>query len=69
MDHLGNIYSASTVSSDEQQTNKGVTEADGIIHRRVSVTLPKEEMGTDPSFLENTLKELLNKNQEEGDFN
>ncbi|KAB1268531.1 Spermatogenesis-associated protein 1 [Camelus dromedarius] len=68
MDHLGNIYSASsTVSLDGRQTNNGV--ADGIIHRPVSVTLSKEEHGTDPSFLENTLKELLNKNQKEGDFN
>ncbi|XP_006206001.2 spermatogenesis-associated protein 1 isoform X2 [Vicugna pacos] len=64
MDHLGNIYSASsTVSLDGRQTNNGV--ADGISHRPVSVTLPKEEHGTDPSFLENTLKELLNKNQKE----
>lgn len=69
MDHLGNIYSASTVSLDERQTNTGVAEADGIIHRPVSVTLVKEEPGTDPSFLVNTLKELLNKNREEGDFN
>uniref|UniRef100_A0A8D1DKT9 Spermatogenesis-associated protein 1 C-terminal domain-containing protein n=1 Tax=Sus scrofa TaxID=9823 RepID=A0A8D1DKT9_PIG len=60
MDHLGNIYSASsTVSLDGHQINNGVTEADGIIH---SITLSKEEPGTDPSFLENTLKELLNKN-------
>ncbi|VFV27600.1 Hypothetical predicted protein [Lynx pardinus] len=65
MDHLGNIYSASTVSLDERQTNTGVAEADGIIHRPVSVTLVKEEPGTDPSFLVNTLKELLNKNREE----
>ncbi|KAM8951419.1 spermatogenesis-associated protein 1 isoform 2-T5 [Lycaon pictus] len=66
MDHLGNIYSASTVSLDGRQTNNGVAEADGIIHRPLSVTLLKEEPGTDPSFLVNTLKELLNKNQEEG---
>lgn len=68
MDHLGNFYSASTFSLDERQTKNGVAEADGIIHRPVSVTLSKEEPGTDPSFLENTLKELLNKNQE-GDCN
>uniref|UniRef100_A0A8C0SBR3 Spermatosis associated 1 n=1 Tax=Canis lupus familiaris TaxID=9615 RepID=A0A8C0SBR3_CANLF len=66
MDHLGNIYSASTVSLDGRQTNNGVAKADGIIHRPLSVTLLKEEPGTDPSFLVNTLKELLNKNQEEG---
>lgn len=69
MDHLGNIYSASTVALDGRQTNNGVAEADGIIHRPLRVTLLKEEPGTDPSFLVNTLKELLNKNQEEGDFN
>ncbi|KAL2772282.1 spermatogenesis-associated protein 1 isoform 2, partial [Daubentonia madagascariensis] len=66
MDHLGNVYSASTtVTLDERQSNNGVTEADGTIHRPVSVTLSKEEPGRDPSLLENTLKELLNKNQEE----
>ncbi|ELR62459.1 Spermatogenesis-associated protein 1, partial [Bos mutus] len=66
MDHLGNIYSASAaVSLDEQQTNNGVAEPDGIIHRPRSVTLSKEEPGTDPSVLENALKELLDKNQEE----
>ncbi|XP_036091534.1 spermatogenesis-associated protein 1 isoform X1 [Rousettus aegyptiacus] len=64
MDHLGNFYSTSTVSLDERQTKNGVAETDGIIHRPVSVTLSKEESGTDPSFLENTLKELLIKNQE-----
>uniref|UniRef100_A0A8C3VQT5 Spermatosis associated 1 n=1 Tax=Catagonus wagneri TaxID=51154 RepID=A0A8C3VQT5_9CETA len=63
VDHLGNIYSASsTVSLDGRQINNGVAEADGIIH---SITLSKEEPGTDPSFLENILKELLNKNREE----
>ncbi|TKC45831.1 hypothetical protein EI555_000942, partial [Monodon monoceros] len=46
-------------------TNNGVAEADGIIHRPLSVTLSKEEPGADPSCLENTLKKLLNKNQEE----
>ncbi|XP_048076288.1 spermatogenesis-associated protein 1 isoform X2 [Ursus arctos] len=65
MDHLGNIYSASTVSLNGRQTNNGVAEADGIIHRPLSVTSLKEEPGPDPSFLVNTLKELLNKNQEE----
>lgn len=69
MDHLGNIYSASTVSLDEKQTHNSVAEADGIIHRPASVTLSKEEPGTDPSFLDNTSKEFLSKNQEEGDFN
>uniref|UniRef100_A0A8C6D1R7 Spermatogenesis-associated protein 1 n=1 Tax=Moschus moschiferus TaxID=68415 RepID=A0A8C6D1R7_MOSMO len=69
MDHLGNIYSASAVVSlDKQQTNNGVAEPDGIIHRPLGVTPSKEEPGTDPSFLENALKEL-DKNQEEGDFN
>uniref|UniRef100_A0A4W2F441 Spermatosis associated 1 n=1 Tax=Bos indicus x Bos taurus TaxID=30522 RepID=A0A4W2F441_BOBOX len=66
MDHLGNIYSASAaVSLDEQQTNNGVAEPDRIIHRPLNVTLSKEEPGTDPSVLENALKEHLDKNQEE----
>nr|XP_003805329.3 spermatogenesis-associated protein 1 [Pan paniscus] len=66
MDHLGNVYSpSSTVILDERQTNNGVNEADGTIHRPISVTLFKEELGRDPSLLENTLKELPNKNQEE----
>ncbi|XP_011540816.1 spermatogenesis-associated protein 1 isoform X2 [Homo sapiens] len=65
MDHLGNVYSPSTVILDERQTNNGVNEADGTIHRPISVTLFKEELGRDPSLLENTLKELPNKNQEE----
>ncbi|XP_020138294.1 spermatogenesis-associated protein 1 [Microcebus murinus] len=67
MDHLGNVYSASsTVTLDEQQTNNGVTEADGTIHGPVSVILSKEVLGRDPSLLENTLKQHLNKNQEAG---
>ncbi|EHH25397.1 hypothetical protein EGK_21571 [Macaca mulatta] len=66
MDHLGNVYSpSSTVILDERQTNNGANEADGTIHRPISVTLFKEELGRDPSLLENTLKELPNKNQEE----
>nr|XP_017830372.1 spermatogenesis-associated protein 1 isoform X3 [Callithrix jacchus] len=66
MDHLGNVCSpSSTVILDERQTNNGVTEVDGTIHRPISVTLFKEEPGRDPSLLENTLKELPNKNQEE----
>ncbi|XP_039329775.1 spermatogenesis-associated protein 1 isoform X2 [Saimiri boliviensis] len=66
MDHLGNVYSpSSTVILDERQTNNGITEVDGTIHRPISVTLFKEEPGRDPSLLENTLKELPNKNQEE----
>lgn len=70
MDHLGNIYSASAaVSFNKQQTNSGVAEPDGVIHRPLSITPSKEEPATDPSFLENALKELLDKNQEEGDFN
>uniref|UniRef100_A0A2K5DKL8 Spermatosis associated 1 n=1 Tax=Aotus nancymaae TaxID=37293 RepID=A0A2K5DKL8_AOTNA len=66
MDHLGNVYSpSSTVILVERQTNNGITEVDGTIHRPVSVSLFKEEPGRDPSLLENTLKELPNKNQEE----
>lgn len=70
MDHLGNVYSAaSSVTLDGRQTNSDIAEIDGTIHRPVSVTLSKEELGKDPSFLENTLKDLINRNQEEGDFN
>ncbi|XP_063509616.1 spermatogenesis-associated protein 1 isoform X3 [Pongo pygmaeus] len=66
MDHLGNVFSpSSTVILDERQTNNGVNEGDGTIHKPISVTLFKEEPGRDPSLLENTLKELPNKNQEE----
>ncbi|XP_014443661.1 spermatogenesis-associated protein 1 isoform X2 [Tupaia chinensis] len=66
VDHLGNVYSASsTVTLDERQTNNGIAEADGTIQGPVNVALSKEEPGKDPSLLENTLKELLNKNQEE----
>ncbi|XP_063480273.1 spermatogenesis-associated protein 1 isoform X2 [Symphalangus syndactylus] len=66
IDHLGNVYSpSSTVILDERQTNNGINEADGTIHRPISVTLFKEEPGRDRSLLENTLKELPNKNQEE----
>ncbi|XP_040843296.1 spermatogenesis-associated protein 1 [Ochotona curzoniae] len=65
MDHLGNVYSASTVTIDERQSNNDVAEVDGTVLRPVSVTLSKEESGRDPSLLENTLKELLNRNQEE----
>ncbi|KAB0385957.1 hypothetical protein FD755_000913 [Muntiacus reevesi] len=66
MDHLGNIYSASTaVSFNKQQTNSGVAEPDGVVHRPLSITPSKKKPATDPSFLENALKELLDKNQEE----
>ncbi|XP_054547361.1 spermatogenesis-associated protein 1 isoform X2 [Talpa occidentalis] len=69
MDHLGNIFSSAAADSlNGPQINNGVAEANGKIHIPVSVTLSKEEPGTDPSFLENALKEILNKNQEEGDF-
>lgn len=68
MDHLGNVYSASTVTIDERQSNNDVAEVDGTVLRPVSVTLSKEESGRDPSLLENTLKELLNRNQEEGEL-
>ncbi|XP_062962364.1 spermatogenesis-associated protein 1 [Cynocephalus volans] len=65
MDHLGNVYSASsTVTLDGRQTN-GVAEVDGTIHKPLGVTLSKEEPGRDPGVLKNTLKELLNKNQKE----
>nr|XP_040144884.1 spermatogenesis-associated protein 1 isoform X3 [Ictidomys tridecemlineatus] len=68
MDHLGNVYSASSsVTLDGQQTNSDIAEIDGTIHRPVSETLSKEELGKDPNFLENTLKDLINTNQEEAE--
>ncbi|XP_046299198.1 spermatogenesis-associated protein 1 isoform X1 [Marmota monax] len=68
MDHLGNVYSASSsVTLDGQQTNSDIAEIDGTIHRPVSATLSKEELGKDPNFLENTLKDLINTNQEEAE--
>ncbi|KAM6217077.1 spermatogenesis-associated protein 1 [Rhynchocyon petersi] len=64
MDHLGNIYSASsTVTLDGQQTSNA--ESDGTVQRPFSEILPNEDPGTDSSLLQNTLKEFLNKNQEE----
>lgn len=63
IDHLGNVYSASsTVTLDEQHSNNdATTEINGTIHRPDSITLSKDEPG-DPSVLENTWKE-------EGDCN
>ncbi|XP_037063081.1 spermatogenesis-associated protein 1 isoform X5 [Peromyscus leucopus] len=49
IDHLGNVYSASsTVTLDEQQNNNDTTEINGTIHRPDSVTLPKDDPG-DPA--------------------
>ncbi|XP_040607564.1 spermatogenesis-associated protein 1 isoform X2 [Mesocricetus auratus] len=59
IDHLGNVYSASsTVTLDEQPSNNDATttEINGTIHRPDSVTLSKDEPG-DPSLLANTWKE------------
>lgn len=66
IDHLGNVYSAATVTLDERQSDNDTTEINGTIHRPDSVTLSKDEPG-DPSLLENTWKDYTN--QEEGDFN
>ncbi|XP_073935683.1 spermatogenesis-associated protein 1 isoform X2 [Castor canadensis] len=67
MDHLGNIYSpSSVVTLEEQQADNDVAKVDVTIHRPVSVTLSKEELGREPSSLENTLKDL-NKSQEEAE--
>ncbi|XP_063113643.1 spermatogenesis-associated protein 1 [Cavia porcellus] len=66
MDHLGNVYSASsTITLDGQQTNNDIAEIDGMIQRPVSLTLSNEEPGRIPSSLENILKELFSKNQKE----
>lgn len=67
IDHLGNVYSASSpVTLDERQSNNDTTEINGIIHRPDSITLSKDEPG-DPTLLENIWKDFTN--QEEGDFN
>ncbi|XP_045148054.1 spermatogenesis-associated protein 1 [Echinops telfairi] len=68
MDHLGNIYSASSVVTfDWQQTGNTVTGENGTAHRPVSVILSKEESGRDSHLLANTLKELLNKSPTAGE--
>lgn len=66
IDHLGNVYSASTVNLDEQQSVDDTMEIDGTIHRPDSLSLSKDEPG-DPSLLENTWRDFPN--HEEGDFN
>lgn len=66
VDHLGNVYSASsTVTLDEQQHNNDTTKINGTVCRPDSVTLSKDEPG-DPSLLENTWKDSTN---QKGDFN
>ncbi|XP_051050958.1 spermatogenesis-associated protein 1 [Phodopus roborovskii] len=64
MDHLGNVYSASSpVTLDEQQGgNDGTTEIDGAVHRPESAALSKDEPG-EPSSLENTWKEEAGESQ------
>ncbi|XP_075394891.1 spermatogenesis-associated protein 1 [Tenrec ecaudatus] len=60
MDHLGNIYSASsTVTLDGEQTGNTVTGENGTAHRPFSVILSKENSGRDSQLLANPLKELL----------
>jgi hypothetical protein len=66
IDHLGNVYSASTVTLDEQESINDTTEINGTIYRPDSVSLSKDEPGN-PSLLENTWRDFTN--QEEGDFN
>lgn len=63
IDHLGNVYSASTVNLDEQQSVDDTMEIDGTIHRPDSLSLSKDEPG-DPSLLENTWRDFPN--HEEG---
>ncbi|XP_060248547.1 spermatogenesis-associated protein 1 [Meriones unguiculatus] len=64
IDHLGNVYSASTVTLDERQSNNDTTEINGTIHRPDSVTLSEDEPG-DPSLLENTWKEFTDEEEVE----
>ena len=65
IDHLGNVYSASTVTLDEEQSISDTMEINGTIHRPDSVSLSKDEPGN-PSLLENTWRNFTN---QEGDFN
>ncbi|XP_076789465.1 spermatogenesis-associated protein 1 isoform X3 [Arvicanthis niloticus] len=64
IDHLGNVYSASTVTLDEQQSISDITEINGTIHRPDSVSLSKDEPG-DPSLLENTWRDFTNQEEAE----
>ncbi|XP_028643938.1 spermatogenesis-associated protein 1 [Grammomys surdaster] len=64
IDHLGNVYSASTVTLDEQQSIDDTTEINGIIHRPDSVSLSKDE-SRDPSLLENTWRDFTNQEEAE----
>ncbi|XP_063138304.1 spermatogenesis-associated protein 1 isoform X4 [Rattus norvegicus] len=64
IDHLGNVYSASTVNLDEQQSVDDTMEIDGTIHRPDSLSLSKDEPG-DPSLLENTWRDFPNHEEAE----
>ncbi|XP_038167971.1 spermatogenesis-associated protein 1 isoform X2 [Arvicola amphibius] len=65
IDHLGNVYSASSpVTLDERHSNNDTTEIDGIIHRPDSITLSKDEPG-DPTVLENVWKDFTNQEEAE----
>ncbi|XP_057649136.1 spermatogenesis-associated protein 1 isoform X3 [Chionomys nivalis] len=65
IDHLGNVYSASSpVTLDERQSNNDTTEINGIIHRPDSITLSKDEPG-DPTLLENIWKDFTNQEEAE----
>nr|XP_048309598.1 spermatogenesis-associated protein 1 isoform X2 [Myodes glareolus] len=65
IDHLGNVYSASSpVTLDERQNNNDTTEINGIIHRPDSIILSKDEPG-DPTLLENIWKDFTNQEEAE----
>ncbi|CAO2600389.1 Spermatogenesis-associated protein 1 [Lemmus lemmus] len=65
IDHLGNVYSASSpVSLDDRQSNNDTTEINGIIHRPDSITLSQDEPG-DPTVLENIWKDFTNQEEAE----
>ncbi|XP_029393362.1 spermatogenesis-associated protein 1 [Mus pahari] len=64
IDHLGNVYSASTVTLDEQESINDTTEINGAIHRPDSVSFPKDEPGN-PSLLENTWRDFTNQEEAE----
>ncbi|NP_001357533.1 spermatogenesis-associated protein 1 isoform 2 [Mus musculus] len=64
IDHLGNVYSASTVTLDEQESINDTTEINGTIYRPDSVSLSKDEPGN-PSLLENTWRDFTNQEEAE----
>ncbi|XP_031231630.1 spermatogenesis-associated protein 1 [Mastomys coucha] len=64
IDHLGNVYSASTVTFDEQENINDTTEVNGIVHRPDSLSVSQDEP-EDPRLLENTWRDFTNQEEAE----